>query len=218
MERSFELPGHPCAGLAVGATRDKAESFGCGDAGSELFSLKYGLSGWQQETRQQSEVEDQYSFCPYTGLAMGAVNARVEGFGCKDTGTKRNSQDWSSGQLQETCQQWEDQHKCRFCPYFSLRSDALTIHERTHTRERPFRCSFCPKAFIRKDHRRLHERIHTGEKPFKCQTCHKAFGDGSSFIRHKRTHTREKPLKCCLCGGVFTRASELASHQKMCHS
>ncbi|KAG0443331.1 hypothetical protein HPB47_015036, partial [Ixodes persulcatus] len=66
--------------LTAGATRDKAESFGCGDAGSEQFSLKYGLSGWQQETRQQPEVEDQYSFCPYTGnqeLVMKAIEVGV---------------------------------------------------------------------------------------------------------------------------------------------
>ena len=53
--------------------------------------------------------------------------------------------------------------KCRFCPkVFPARSQAL-LHERTHTKERPFQCSICSKRFAAKCNLTAHERIHAGE-------------------------------------------------------
>ena len=53
--------------------------------------------------------------------------------------------------------------KCCFCPkVFPARSQAL-LHERTHTKERPFQCSICSKRFAAKCNLTAHERIHAGE-------------------------------------------------------
>ena len=53
--------------------------------------------------------------------------------------------------------------KCCFCPkVFPARSQAV-LHERTHTKERPFQCSICSKRFAAKCNLTAHERIHAGE-------------------------------------------------------
>ena len=80
----------------------------------------------------------------------------------------------------------------------------LVQHERVHSRDAPsFYCSFCPKQFRHQSKATIHERIHTKEKPYGCSMCPRRFSDKSAVPRHERTHTGEKPYACSMCPKRF---------------
>ncbi|KFU85327.1 Zinc finger protein 432, partial [Chaetura pelagica] len=44
----------------------------------------------------------------------------------------------------------------------------LTMHQRSHTQDRPFPCPHCGKSFKYLADLRVHQRSHPGERPFLC--------------------------------------------------
>jgi len=109
--------------------------------------------------------------------------------------------------------------KCSFCPKVFPAKSQLVLHERTHTKERPFQCSQCHKKFSAKCNLTAHERIHFGEsKRYECRhpPCIRKFSHTSERKDHETIHTGDKPYMCPNCGERYRRNANLWRHKKKC--
>ena len=92
---------------------------------------------------------------------------------------------------------------------------SLQIHERTHTKEKPYQCKSCDVCLTRKGTVRVHERNHTKEKPYQCETCDMWFTLKRDLQVHKKSHIIEKPYQCKACDKCFTQKGTLQRHEKL---
>ncbi|XP_039378571.1 zinc finger protein 135-like [Mauremys reevesii] len=132
---------------------------------------------------------------------------------------------------------------CPECDKSFKSNTALTIHERSHTGERPFKCPECGKGFPSKGDLKRHQKTHVGKKdaapergrslpeklqllrhqrspqapkrPYTCAQCGKSFNKSRDLKKHQRTHTAERPFLCLQCGSSFRLKQILVSHQKV---
>ena len=101
---------------------------------------------------------------------------------------------------------------CEHCDKKLSSKQALTVHMRRHTGEKPYACQHCDKKLSSGQALTVHMRRHTGEKPYSCQHCDKKFSQRISLVSHVMTHMGVKPYCCQYCDKRFSQKSNLTVH------
>ena len=79
-------------------------------------------------------------------------------------------------------------------------------------------CEYCGKVFKSCCNLTVHQRSHTGEKPYKCKMCNYASAQSSKITRHMKIHMQmgKYIYKCQFCSMPFSIPSTLGKDMRKC--
>lgn len=77
-----------------------------------------------------------------------------------------------------------------------------------------FPCQLCGKTFLTLEKFTIHNYSHSRERPYKCvqPDCGKAFVSRYKLMRHMATHSPQKSHQCAHCEKTFNRKDHLKNH------
>jgi len=104
---------------------------------------------------------------------------------------------------------------CSMCDKrFPLRT-VLRNHERaTHGGDRKFICEQCGRRCATAQALKVHKRMHTGERPYVCKMCDMSFHQASTLSQHLNViHSSLRPHMCVKCGKTFATTTQLNRHE-----
>lgn len=78
---------------------------------------------------------------------------------------------------------------------------------------RRFSCDECNKQFYKAHDLSVHKRTHSKEKPYMCGTCGRAFSHVSHVIRHEKSHNNIRSFTCPVCFETFAQGNLLKAHR-----
>lgn len=133
-----------------------------------------------------------------------------------------------------TTQKKNRRFPCNSCNKVCGNRGALTVHLRTHEKEKAVHCEYCPKFFFENSKLKTHiEKVHSKAactmstqrkrrqssnkgvaKPFKCPICDRNFIRKGNLTLHRRTHGETERLYCAHCHKAFVRKQTLQTQQK----
>ncbi|MBM3892866.1 C2H2-type zinc finger protein [Candidatus Dependentiae bacterium] len=179
-----------------------AENFDFSALGS-IPSLEDLLSE-KNDDADYSETEHRHA-APSAYAAAMASKRHVASQPKQKKRRKTNSHSWTT-----------KKYVCDFdsCKYKTYKKSDMTIHQRTHSNQKPFKCDECSKSFSDQRNFRRHVDIHVGKKPFTCNECSASFTRKNHLVIHQYTHRGEKPFKCTICNYGFAQSNDFKRHQR----
>lgn len=108
-------------------------------------------------------------------------------------------------------------YQCLLCEgWYRDESDTRRhLSSAAHFDYRPFPCALCSFSFHTRSKWLIHQRVHTRDKPFRCMHCNKEFPYAGGLAEHiKDVHNKhQRRFECTVCFQAFPRAAGLARHQ-----